>query len=402
MRSRVLRLSGGALTCIALGAATVLVLRAETELAGLRARERALDSRAREATDALSGLRVAQQAYVAEGQGAALWAPKVEQLTATTGAALAALRQATTTATALAAVDDAAARLSELTSVDKRARDYLVAGQELMAGDVIFTEGTQEAAAAARQVEAARAAEIGLLGATENAVRRQAAMVLAGAGGLSAFMVLLLGATGGTSHRRAEHTDAAPVVVQSGPTPAAPPSAEAAVQHDAHEAETLSPALRAAAELCTDFGCVQDIGSVQALLARAADAMDAVGLVVWLGSPDGVTLEPVLTHGYADDARARLPTVPRSADNAAAAAFRSGTMQVVFAQPGGPGRSTGAVVAPMLAAAGCVGALSAEIRQGADASEHVQALAAIVASQLAAVLSPAQAGYSASRAAASS
>ena len=48
---------------------------------------------------------------------------------------------------------------NEFSEVDKRARDYLQSGQLLMAGDVIFTEGGQTAASAARQVEAARLAE---------------------------------------------------------------------------------------------------------------------------------------------------------------------------------------------------------------------------------------------------
>jgi hypothetical protein len=44
------------------------------------------------------------------------------------------------------------------------------------------------------------------------------------------------------------------------------------------------------------------------------------------------------------------------------------------------------VVAPVLTADGCIGVLSAEIRDGGEASETVQALAAIVAAQLAGVL----------------
>ena len=80
---------------------------------------------------------------------------------------------------------------------------------------------------------------------------------------------------------------------------------------------------------------------------------------------------------------ARIPPVPRSADNAAAAAYRSGTLQIVLARPGA---ASGAVVAPILAADGCIGALSAEIQGGGEASESVQALSTIVAAHLATVL----------------
>jgi hypothetical protein len=71
------------------------------------------------------------------------------------------------------------------------------------------------------------------------------------------------------------------------------------------------------------------------------------------------------------------------ADNAAAKAFRSGSLQIVLSRPGGV---TGAVVAPIMAADGCIGALSAEIRGGAETSEAIQGLAAIFAAHLATVL----------------
>ena len=80
---------------------------------------------------------------------------------------------------------------------------------------------------------------------------------------------------------------------------------------------------------------------------------------------------------------ARLPPLARSADNAAATAYRTGQLQIVLARPGS---SNGAVVAPLLSADGCVGVISAEIRGGGETSEGVQALAAIFAAQLAGVL----------------
>jgi GAF domain-containing protein len=80
---------------------------------------------------------------------------------------------------------------------------------------------------------------------------------------------------------------------------------------------------------------------------------------------------------------ARIPSVPRSANNAAAAAYRTATLQIVLSRPGSP---KGAVVAPVVSADGCIGVLSAEIRDGGEASETVQALAAIIAAQLAGVL----------------
>jgi hypothetical protein len=57
----------------------------------------------------------------------------------------------------------------------------------------------------------------------------------------------------------------------------------------------------------------------------------------------------------------------------------------VTSRPNGP---LGAVVAPLLSADGCVGALTAEVKDGGEKSEQVQALASIFAAQLAGIPSP--------------
>jgi hypothetical protein len=260
-----------------------------------------------------------------------------------------------------------------------------------MAGDVIFTEGDQTAASAARQVEAARLAEHQALDASEAGVRRQEAMALAGAGGVTGLIVMLLGAIG-----RSERESDSSLSLRS-------PEGSATSFHQAEghpsPSRAVSPILKTAAELCTDFACMRDVHDLQQLLARASDVMDAAGVVVWLGNADGAELHPVLSHGYSDDTRARLPNVPRAANNAAAAAYRSGDLQIVLSRPGG---AKGAIVAPILGARGCIGALSAEIRGGGEASESVQALAAIVAAQLAGVLVTPEGDNLNARAAASS
>jgi hypothetical protein len=153
--------------------------------------------------------------------------------------------------------------------------------------------------------------------------------------------------------------------------------------------------LKAAADLCTEFGRIHDLADLKALLGRAARVMDANGLVVWLGSPAGVDLQPVLAHGYSDQVLSLMRPVPRSADNAAAAAYRSGALQTVMARPG---RLLGAIVAPLLSADGCIGALTAEVSDGGEQSEQVQALASIFAAQLAGILAASTAGGDASEA----
>ena len=94
-------------------------------------------------------------------------------------------------------------------------------------------------------------------------------------------------------------------------------------------------------------------------------------------------LRPVLAHGYSPQALARMPHVPRTGDNAAATAFRTGKLQIVLTRPG---MSAGALAAPMLTPNGCIGALTAEIRNGGEAHDGVQALMSIIGSQLAGIL----------------
>jgi hypothetical protein len=101
-----------------------------------------------------------------------------------------------------------------------------------------------------------------------------------------------------------------------------------------------------------------------------------------LGNCDGADLQPVVAQGYSPQAIARMSAVPQSADNAAAAAYRTGLQQIVSSRPG---EGNGAIVAPILTADGCIGALSAEIRGGAEASAAVQTLATIVAAHLASI-----------------
>jgi GAF domain-containing protein len=143
------------------------------------------------------------------------------------------------------------------------------------------------------------------------------------------------------------------------------------------------PALKVAAELCTELGRVSDLDDLRKLLVRAADALDASGLIIWMGSPAGADLRPVLAHGYSAQTLARMPAVPRSADNAAAAAYRTSALQIVLSRPGA---STGAVVAPLLSPDGCIGALTAEINDRGETSDAVQAFAEIFAAQLASLL----------------
>ncbi|HMF97812.1 MAG TPA: hypothetical protein VKE96_26110 [Vicinamibacterales bacterium] len=377
MRSPAFRFTIGAAAWIAIGVAGFLLFDSEHRIKELSVSARAFDQQAREAIDAFGEARMSQQAYVAAGQGVAFWMPKVTSSSERADAALNAL-QSSASADRRAPIDQATQSAKEFATVERRVREYLKAGQQLMAGDVIFTEGTQRATAAMRAVETARQAESQSFDATVASIRRQEATTLGAAGSVALLVVLVLAfkqrervkPSGKTSSSIAP---TAPRLPEWKTAPVAPTLPE----------PTTTDTFKTVATLATDFGRIRDLDDLKRVLGRAADVMDASGVMVWMGASGGGELRPVLAHGYSADMLARIPPVPRSADNAAAKAYRAGTLQIVLARPG---KSTGAVVAPILSSEGCIGALSAEIRHGAETSETTQALATMFAAHLSTVV----------------
>jgi hypothetical protein len=357
---------------LALAAAGYLAFHSEKQIADRRVALRAFDESARQAASSLADLRASQQAYVAAGQGVAFWVPKVAGLVDAAEQSVDGLRTSAAAPDARAALMEAAASINEFKNVDQRARDYVKSGQALMAADVVFTEGVETASSAARQVDAAGTAERLDFDRFEAHAQQSELYAAAGGAAFAVLMLMLLAATGrGADAPEASEPESLAHVVA--PSESARPA----------PARDSVPALRAAAALCTDFGRIQNADELTALLARAADTIEASGLVVWLGTNTGGDLRPVVAHGYGPEQLARMPPIPRSANNAAAAAYRTSSLQIVLARPG---VQSGALAAPLLSPGGCVGAFTAEIRGGAETSDAVQALAAILAAQLAGVL----------------
>ena len=378
MRSRTVRITSATLAWIGLIAASVFIFQSEQTQSRARSALRAFDLEAREAAAAINDVRVGQQAYVAAGQGVDFWMPKVAGHLETAQASVDQLRVLAATATAREALMAAASHLTELANIDKRARDYLRSDQPLMASDVVFAGGGETAAEALNLVDTARTAEQQDFDTSEAAARRLAMAIGGGTAGLVGLLLVLAA----FSRPRAS---AEP---QPGETPALGLSGYRTAQPGAEPSDAPRnslPGLRAAAALCTEMGRVKDVPGLSMALGHAAEAMDASGLVVWLGDAKGADLKPVAAHGYSPDVLARMPAVARGANNAAAAAYRGGALQIVLARPG---TSSGAVVAPLMSPDGCIGAFTAEIRSGGETSDSAQALAEIFAAQLVGVLAP--------------
>jgi hypothetical protein len=148
------------------------------------------------------------------------------------------------------------------------------------------------------------------------------------------------------------------------------------------EAIDLERDLSAMATLCSRLARAVQPHDVAPVLEDAAVILRAVGVILWMWDPRTRTLGHVLAHGYPAEVLARLPRVECGADNAIADAFRSGESRVVR----GSALATGAVVVPLVTAAGCVGALALELQDRNEEREPVRALATILAAQLAAVV----------------
>ncbi len=364
MRSRKAEFAVASTAWIALGATGFLLLQTELQPSRHRAELRGFDQRADELVATLADVRTGQQAYLATGEGGAAWIPKVAAMLQAADERITSLRAATPSVNARASLDDAADAVTKITALDKRARDYLRGGQPLMAGDVIFTEGRETVEKALTEVQHARLVAHQAFDGAEAGAHEQEAIALGAAGTLAALVVLLLAL--GRPDQSQPASGAMTVI----------PRVE-----EVHSPATES--LVGVTGLCVDLGRARNLNDIAPLLARVAADLDATGLMVWMAEPDGTALRPMLAHGYDAGIIARMPSVPKTAPNAVAAAFRSGTPQVVSRR----GTSAGAIVAPVLSGFGPAGVLSVEIRDGHETSARIQALASIFAACLTVVLS---------------
>lgn len=364
----------------AIGLAGYQAFALERQIAGGHEAARSFDELAWSVAVSIADLRAGQQAYVAAGQGDAYWAGKVLSRLDVVKTRLASLRQVTTAGAAASALDSAASAIQNFAQMDARARDYAATGQRLMASDLIFTDGLELTQTAAAHVEAARSQERAAREAAARGQRLIQAYGLAGAGAIGLLLMALL-----VPVRRA--TAAAAEAARREDAPAQPGARLDLSPLPALD-DVRSADLRKAAELCTDLSRITGARDFPPLLERAAALLNASGIVVWMTDPAGRELRPALAHGYPPQTLARLGGIGRDADNATAAAFRTGRLQIVA----GGGVTNGAVIAPLMAPAGCVGVMAAEVRKGGEASEAVRAIATILAAQVAALVAPAPGG----------
>jgi hypothetical protein len=427
-----------AVAAVAAGGSFLLGL--EQRLADARSGMARFDAGSRDARLLVEMLRTAQQSYVAQGQGSDFWMKKTAEHSAALRRQLGTLASTSTGDGAREALATAIKALDTFENIDRRARAYVQSGQELTASDLIFADSLRATSTIATELDAARLDERARAEAAADQITERRAHVLLAAAAICLVAVLLLvprvpmprppdtreqlralindRTTPGTAAARpapptraaATAAAASPAATPPVPSPSLAESAAAASLPDLElvPAETPPPApdgstlhsispapieaprvdLSAAAAICSDLARVLDPADLQLLLERAAQLLDAKGLVVWVADRAGAALFPTLTTGYSQAVVARMGTIGPDDENAAADAFRNGEVRVLEPEETVPG----ALVVPIKTAEGCIGVLAAEMHSGAAIDSDTTAVARIIAAQLATFVTTVPAG----------
>ena len=256
--------------------------------------------------------------------------------------------------------------LSALMGAESRARERLAGGDEDGAADAVLASAREHVNVLGSSLRAFRAAEVQSYQATRAAAAWWSLVSLGiaatlWASGLIAFAIWPL-------HR----TINAVAVEHPSEILEHPPALVAAPEP--------SIDLTSAAALSTELSQLIDQAALPGVLARTAAILGARGVILWIGG--GGDLFAVAAHGYDEALLKRIRPIARDADNATAAAWRRGELLTLPADAGG----YGAIVAPLLSPSGCVGVLAAEVSGDRDRDPSTQAVATILASQLAGVL----------------
>jgi CHASE3 domain sensor protein len=442
MHSRAARLVLLFLFLIAVSTASYLFWKGESLASAQAADARAFDESARTIERTLLDTRAAQRAYLATSQNGEFWASKVTQNVQAIREATTELRSSATVAQAQSGLDEVRSAIDDFLKVDKRAVEYVKREQRSLAADVIFADGVELTDAALTALAQARNAELSARAEVMALTGRRSVFAIA-AGAASAVLVVLLLVPAPRARIIAAPADAAasaPIKPAESPRFVAP--APGVQRADApSEDELWTPARRAASEtaaqaiaadpavadldaiapertieataaaeptdlveplmerpsqvedltdfagvasLCIDLARVVDTRALPSLLDRAASLLDASGIILWIADPDGRELNPIFAQGYPQQLVNRLGTIPREAENATAAAFRTSLLQTVMADD----ISAGAIAAPLVTSGGCVGVMAAEVRNDAERQDLKLAAASIMAAQLATLVGP--------------
>ena len=290
------------------------------------------------------------------------------------------LRAAATSGASNERLEEFWTALSALMAAESRARGQFAGGDEGAAAETILASAQEHVTRLNSSLRAFREAELEIYRSARATSTWQSAAVLGMSAVLWAAGLVLFAVVPWRATTHVTDVDASAPVYRNAATAfrgSNVTSAEAAPQT---AVAPPSVDLAAAARLTTELSTLSDQAELPGLLGRAADVLDARGVVIWMGA--GSELFAAAAHGYDPAVLQRIKPIARSADNATAAAWRTSQLRTVPADSDG----YGAIVAPMLGPGGCVGVLAAETRSGREQDEATQSVATIVAAQLASVL----------------
>ena len=300
------------------------------------------------------------------------------------------------------------AAVGDIRDLDEEARGYVGSDQPLQASDLIFTRGFELVARAGAHVQAAQQEERTSRLDVMSTARASQSRMMWTAVVVIVLSMLVLAPSGASSERDSPPPDDGEYHVpeanglsllsldaDSGddeldlPPVDSRDATEASASQAAGEepvrkppAPKAVPDLAATAALCTDFSNLTNRDQLPGLLARTAALMNASGIIIWVSNESARALQPALGHGYAPGTLERIGSIPQVGPNPTSTAFTAKRLQVVESE----GSDAGALVAPLMVSERCIGVLSAELREGWESSEAVQATASIVAAQLAPLL----------------
>jgi hypothetical protein len=365
-------------------AACVWALGLEGQLRLARERLNRASTHAANARAALGDVRRGLAAMASPGQAAVGWSRRAVAGIDETRTQMIALATAAGHSEAPRPALDALERLGES---ERRLRDHAVGGKPLMAADVAFGEAMPHVDELERQVAETMTATTSVADRDVAMLRDRQVAALAGALGALLLTALVLAPL---PRAASAPPTAAPVVAATVPDrlaefPLAPASAPPPA------APLAAVDLPALAGVCGDLAAVSDAGVLPAALDRAAVAIGARGLILWLVDGDRQHLHVAAATGYDARLLERLGAVDVNDNNPTARAYMS---SAVMTTAGGDGSPAAAAI-PLAGATGTCGVLTAEFLAGdLDRQAASTSAARIVAAQLAMLVSPSPAAPS--------
>jgi len=315
-------------------------------------------------------IAAAQQAYVAPGQPDQPWLERSAMLLQRFGQDAAAIRPLLQSNDAAATLDEVEKDFKAIVVIDGKARQDLQQAQNLLAADLIFGEGHDTIAALVMTLRGLESSEEQTAAVERASLERQqwGGLVLVALVWVVGLMVLVpMASTVAPAH---------PEPLNLEPSNLEPPNHQVPATVD----------LAATADVCGALARTTNTASLRDALARSASVLDARGIIVWMGA--GEELFPALWFGYDERIVQRLGPIARNAANATAEAWRTAQLRTVSADV----MSHGAVAVPITGVSGCVGVFAAEVRNGREEDPATRAVAAILAAQLAGIVSAWPAG----------